>query len=75
MLKTLVTSVLVIVVSASFSYLAFTLGTTYIRNSAIDGCAMASKNVYTEQGQGFTRVIEEPDKNAYQACLSLKNIK
>lgn len=74
-MKSIFFNVTILLVSAAVSYIAFTLGTSYLRGTAIDGCAIASRNTYTEQGDNFIRVVEEPDRNAYKACLDLKNIK
>lgn len=73
-MKNIALLIVAIVIAVSVGYLSFAFGTTYIRNQAIDGCAQASKNVYTEEGDKYTRVIQEPDKNAYKSCLELKKI-
>lgn len=75
MLRTIISFILVATISAVALYLVYVFGNTYLRNTAIDGCAHASRNIYNEQGSNFTRSIEETDKNAYEACLILKRVK
>ena len=74
-MKTTIITLTTVLIAAAVLFVTFSLSSTYIRNTAIDGCAMASRNIYTEQGENFTRVIQEPDKNAYKTCLDLKKIK
>lgn len=74
-MKTTFILLTVFVIAGAVLALTYTFGTTYLRNNAIDGCATASRNTYSEQGDGYLRVIEVPDKNDYQACLELKNVK
>lgn len=75
MLRTIITSILVATISAVALFLVYIFGSTHLRNTAIDGCAHASRNIYNEEGDKFTRSIEETDKNAYEACLILKRVK
>lgn len=72
------TSIFSTIVFASIAvaalYLGFQRFDLYLRNHAIDGCALTSRYIRTENNGSTSDVFEEPSQGVYQKCLELKNI-